>query len=333
MAPAGGGVRVTLLGPSPVLRCGDVIEAPLRMKEPERYRDPGAWQYADYLLEQGMGAHASVKAARAVRLAQDASSWDAAGMQCRLYAAQAWAADRMTGYAHSRANHLLPHGLRLGTEDAGMLNAMLFGDRTRLSHALRLGFERTGSFHLFVVSGMHVALLAGILFWLTRRMRLAEWVATLLTIVLTAAYALLTGFGAPVQRALAMASIFLIARLLSRERNVLNALGAAALAVLVFSPRSLFEASFQMTFLAIVAIGGIAVPLAERSFLPSARAARKIHDVWLDVSMPPRLAQLRIMLRVWDEALMEVLGRRVQGIPAAMLRWALWTVELALIGL
>ena len=51
---------------------------------------------------------------------------------------------------------------------------------------------------------------------------------------------------------------------------MLNALGAAALGVLVWSPAALFEASFQMTFLAIVAIGGIAVPLGERSFLPYA---------------------------------------------------------------
>ena len=55
-----------------------------------------------------------------------------------------------------------------------MLNAMLFGDRTRLTQNLRVGFQRTGSFHLFVVSGMHVALLAGLVFWLARRLRLSR---------------------------------------------------------------------------------------------------------------------------------------------------------------
>ena len=90
-----------------------------------------------------------------------------------------------------------------------MLNAMLFGDRSRLTHQLRLGFERTGSFHLFVVSGMHVALLAGLVFWIARRLRLRNWLATLLTLTLTYAYALLTGFGVPVQRALLMTAVFL----------------------------------------------------------------------------------------------------------------------------
>jgi len=74
---------------------------------------------------------------------------------------------------------------------------MLFGDRSRLTHQLRLGFERTGSFHLFVVSGMHVALLAGLVFWIARRLRLRNWLATLLTLTLTYAYALVTGFGVP----------------------------------------------------------------------------------------------------------------------------------------
>ncbi len=56
-----------------------------------------------------------------------------------------------------------PVALRLTQADALMLDAMLFGDRTGLTHTLRTSFERTGSFHLFVVSGLHIALLAGAL--------------------------------------------------------------------------------------------------------------------------------------------------------------------------
>jgi competence protein ComEC len=214
-----------------------------------------------------------------------------------------------------------------------MLDAMLFGDRTRLTHALRLGFERTGSFHLFVVSGMHVALLAGALLWIARRVRLRNWLATLLTLALTAAYALLTGFGVPVQRALLMTAIFLAARLLARERNPLNGLGAAALAVLIAAPSALFEASLQMTFLAIVAIAGIAMPLGGRTFLPHARAARNLHLRWPDTTLPPRLAQLRVMLRLWSSALADAVDPRAYAIPGAALRTLLWGAELALIGI
>jgi competence protein ComEC len=51
-------------GALPTLKCGDIVEAPMRLKLAEYYRDPGAWQYADYLLSQGIGAHASVRASR-----------------------------------------------------------------------------------------------------------------------------------------------------------------------------------------------------------------------------------------------------------------------------
>jgi competence protein ComEC len=253
-------------------------------------------------------------------------------MQCRIYAAQSWASGRVIDYVHSRANRRLPELMRLSQDDAGMLNAMLFGDRAGLNKTQRVGFERTGSFHLFVVSGMHVGLLAGLMFWLARRLKLREVLATLVTIILTFGYALLTGFGAPVQRALFMTVIFLLARLLLRDRNVLNALGAAALGVLIWTPAALFEASFQMTFLAIVAIGGIAVPLAERTFLPYAHAADLLWDKWLDIGLPPRVAQFRLMLRLWSEAIAGIAGDWARSFPSRLVRWSFWALELALIG-
>ena len=330
MVPMTGGVRATVIaddGKLPDIGCGDVVEAPMRMREPERYHDPGAWQYADYLLSQGMSVHASVHAAK-LRV----PGHEAGTMACRVQAAQTWASGRVLGYARSRPNRMLPRAMRLTADDAGMLNAMLFGDRAGLNHQLRLGFERTGSFHLFVVSGMHVALVAGGIFWTARRLRLREIVATLVTIALTAGYAVLTGFGAPVQRALWMTTIFLLARLLSRERSVLNGLGAAALGVLVWSPGALFEASFQMTFLAIVAIAGMAVPLGERSFLRFARAAEHIREEWRDAGTEPRAAQMRVMLRVWGEAVAGVLGGWAFGLPARVVRVGFVAMELLLIG-
>jgi competence protein ComEC len=347
MIPMTGGVRLNIIADKasadgsaarvPRFKCGDVVEAPMRIKLAERYHDPGAWQYADYLLAQGIGAHTSVRASKVALLngtdaGRAARTDHATQLQCRIYAAQSWASGRVLDYVRSKANRDLAKPLQLSPDDAGMLNAMLFGDRAGLNKTQRVGFERTGSFHLFVVSGMHVGLLAGIVFWMTRKLKLREWPATFLTIVLTFGYALLTGFGAPVQRALFMTAIFLLARLLSRDRNVLNALGAAALGVLVWSPEALFEASFQMTFLAIVAIGGIAVPLGEHSFLPYARAAENLWDKWVDTGLPPRRAQFRLMLRLWSETIADFAGNWIREGPSLLVRWSLWALELALIG-
>lgn len=331
MVPTSGGVRAIVIAKDavlPTLHCGDVIAMPMRLKVPERYQDPGVWQYADYLLQQGISVHATVQSRKIQTLGSSTAS-----LQCRLYAAQSWASGRMLQYVRSSSNRRLPSTMRLTEDDAGMLDAMLFGDRTRLDHTLRLGFERTGSFHLFVVSGMHVALLAGLLFWVLRKLRVREWIATLITLIMMSGYALLTGFGAPVQRALFMTAIFLVARLLSRERSALNALGAAALAELVWSPVSLFDSSFQMTFLAIVAIAGIAVPLGEWTFLPYSRAAQQLDMLWLDPVLPPRVTQFRVMLRMWGDAFADIFGRWAFSISAWAIRILLFAAELVLIGL
>jgi competence protein ComEC len=325
MMPVSGGVRVSVYGAAS-LACGDRVELPLRLKPPQRFRDPGAFQYADYLLTQGMALETSVKAER-VRVAGGA----AAGFRCRLYAAQSWAAGRMIGFVDSAANHRLPSALRLNAADAAMLNAMLFGDRAGLTHGLRVGFERTGSFHLFVVSGLHIALLAAGVFWICTRLRVAAWIATLVTLVAATGYTALTGFGQPAQRALVMTSVYLLARLLFRNRDSLNALGAALLVLLVWAPSSLFDASFQMTALAIVAIAGIAVPLGRYTFL---RLASVADDVFHHPRkhFQPREMQLRVMLELWGEVAAGLLGHWARRLPARCFKATLWACELALIG-
>lgn len=331
MEPVSGGVRVSVYnwdGNAEGLKlgCGDRVELALRLRPMERYKDPGAFQYADFLMTQGIALEANAQASR-VRVA----GASAAGWRCRLYAAQAWASGRMAGFADSRANRTLPGELRLNTADVAMLDAMLFGDRGGLTRSLRVGFERTGSFHLFVVSGLHIALLAAGVFWALGRLRVPPWLATIVTIAAACAYTALTGFGQPAQRAFVMTAVYLIARLMSRDRDSLNALGAAVLALLVWDPASLFEASFQMTALAIVAIAGIAIPLGKYTFL---RYASVADDVFHHPRshFEPRAMQMRVMLEMVGEAVGELLGPWARRLPAGVFKVALWAAELALIG-
>lgn len=331
MAPVQGGIRLTLYAPNaealPDLRCGEVVEVPVQLRLPDRYLDPGAWDYAGYLLEHGIGAHGTVAAGKLRVL--DATQHRMPS--CVLHQAQTWAGGRLTQYAESQANLRLPPRLQISALDAGMLSAMLFGDRTQLNRGLRRGFERTGSFHLFVVSGLHLALLAGLIFLLMRKLRVPQLPATLITLLLSAAYALLTGFGLPVQRALWMTVVFLVTRLLSRDQNPLNALGIAALGLLVLSPSDLFSSSLQMTFLAIFAIAGVAIPLGERSFLPYARATHLLPVMDLDPMLPPKMAEFRVTLRLVGEHCEPLLGRIGKLLPAWLFRCFLWFCELLLV--
>ena len=90
----------------------------------------------------------------------------------------------------------------------------------------------------------------------------------LLAIVLILSYAAITNVGPPVWRAALMFVVYLATRLLYRDRAMLNALGAAALALLIFDPQSLFGASFQMTFLCVGLVAGIGLPRIEEPQFP-----------------------------------------------------------------
>src|SRR6202012_3840973 len=214
MRPVSGGVRVTLMDATPLLSCGDVVEVPLRLRVPDSYRDPGAWSYSDYLLGQGIGALASAHTQHLHIVGHAPRTW-----RCRLAAAQSWAAKRLERLSTAMAT--MPAWMRLDREDTAMLSAMLVGDRTQLTNTLRQGFERTGTFHLFVVSGLHVVLLVGGLLWLAAELRTPEGIAIGATLSVGLGFALLTGFGPPVQRALGMTAAYLLARWLGRDTGPL----------------------------------------------------------------------------------------------------------------
>ena len=218
----------------------------------------------------------------------------------------------------------LPTPLRLSEDDAVMLSAMVAGDRTYLTHALRVGFERTGSFHMLVVSGFHLAIVAACILWIARRLRMPRVPATILTIAASLAYALFTGFGTPVQRSLWMVTLYLLGRLVYRERNALNTIGFATLCLLVVSPRSLFDSSLQMTLLAVIAIAGVAAPLLQGTIHPYVTATRDLRLVAIDIKLAPRLAEFRVMMRMVAER-MERAGNK-------LLAWKIfpWSVRFAI---
>ena len=298
MAP--GGVRLTVRWPllavsqAQAFHCGDRVRAVARLLRPETYHDPGVWSRQEFLLDQGITSTATVSLDQVERLGGSSGSLFA----CRLGEWQHASTERLLTLPS--AMRRFPSALRLTQEDAAMLSAMVAGDRTYLTHSLRVGFERTGSFHMLVVSGFHLAIVAGCILWVTRRLRMPQVPATLLTIVGSFTYALFTGFATPVQRSLLMVTLYLVARLVYRERSPLNTIGFASLCLLVVSPRSLFESSLQMTLLAVVAIAGIAAPLLASTIHPYVKATRDLRLTAIDGKLRPNQAQFRVTLRMFS---------------------------------
>jgi competence protein ComEC len=282
----------------PQLNYGDRVRLKAKLRLPRNFRNPGAFDYEAYLHGIGISVLASVKA-QEIELLPGKSGARLGFWRSRI--------------RHSILEHLREKGL-WSREDAGLFAAMIIGDDSMLLRNVREEFQKTGVYHLLVVSGMNVALLAFAVFWLARRLRCPDWAASFITIALSIFYAYIAGLGVPIQRAVLMLSLFLIARLLYRDRSSLNATGFAALVVLVFSPAAVFEAGFQLTFLALLAITGISVPLLQRTLTPYRAALRHLDSMGFDLGLPPKLAQFRLDLRLIAGRLARLLGTRTAAV-------------------
>src|SRR5262249_16668137 len=145
----------------------------------------------------------------------------------------------------------------------GMMEAILIGESSKLEKIWTEDFRRTGTFHALVISGVHVSVLAAVLLFLLRLCMIPEIPALAVTPAAAWLYALVSGFSAPVVRAAGGFSLYLVARFFFRRGRVMNLLAAVALVYLLFDPAQMFDASFQLSFLCVAAIGALGTPLLE----------------------------------------------------------------------
>ena len=297
--PTTGGLRLAIYAPMDIqvapVRCGDRMTLNAALKEPQSYRDPGVWDGRAWLLGQGISVLAAANATDILLPVRDKRG----SVACWIHALQTRASERIIALGSTARPLWLPVALTITESDAGMVTAMVTGDRSYLERSERIGFERTGAFHVLVVSGLHVGLIAGLLLAAMNRLGCSRGWSGLVTAGLATIYAVFTGFGQPVQRALAMVLLYLAARAFYRERHALQALGVAAICLLAWQPSALFDAGLQMTILTVVATGGLVAPLLERTLAPYLQATRQIGILAVDQGMPPRLAQYRVMLRLF----------------------------------
>jgi competence protein ComEC len=276
-----------------LFRYGERLRFPAKLYPPHNFRNPGAFDYTGYLAENGIVALGSTKAEKVELLPGFAGS-----------RAELW---------RTRLRRSLIERIHIlwTPDEAPLLDAMLIGENSFLGRETLTNFQRTGTYHVLVISGLKVAVLALVIFWLLRRMRANDFVASAATVLLTVAYAVLTDVGAPVWRATLMLTLYLGARLLYRRKSILNTIGAAALVLLLVDPAALLGASFQLSFLCVLAIAGIGTPLLERTTQPLSRALRSLEATGYDAALPPSLAQVRLDIRMVADRLQRFLGKRI----------------------
>lgn len=290
---------------------GQRIQFPATLVPPRNYRNPGAFDYEGYLRDNGIVATASVKYS-AVQFLMGTAGSRIERWRARLHRS-------LIGKIHA----LWPE------RTAGLMDAIVLGEETFVERPTRVDFQRSGTYHVLVVSGMNVSILAMFALWSLRRIGLGQIAASAFAVALILAYAALTKEGPPVWRAALMFAAYLCARLLYRDRAMLNALGAAALILLVIEPQALLGASFQMTFLCVALVAGIGVPALERTVQPYSRGLRNLHALAWDRVLPPKVAQFRLDVRLLLKRLDMILpGRFPRTAALAALRTSFGFLEL-----
>ncbi len=299
---------------APAFPYGARLRIRARLHAARNFRNPGAFDYEGYLRDNGISMLGSAQLADVERLA------GFSGSRVALWRA------RVHASIIRKIHQLWP------APQATLMDAMVLGEESFLRNATRTEFQRSGTYHLLVVSGMNLSILAFAILWTLRQLRLDPAVAAVTTVAVSFAYAFVVGVGPPVWRAALMLAIYLGARLLYRERNMLNAIGAAAIGVLIADPDAVFGASFQLTFLAVVIIGGIGEPLLQRSTLPYARGLKLLKSTSYDLHVLPAAAQLRLDLRLIARRLSRLIGDRAAwSLPALLVRITIGLGELIFI--
>jgi ComEC/Rec2-related protein len=161
-------------------------------------------------------------------------------------------------------DRILRYGLPEKLSETDLRTAMLFGFKTKISDEYRKDFIYSGTMHLFAVSGIHVAIISGAILTLLMSFNLSRQVCGLITLPMLWFFTAVTGWQASAIRAAIMITILIGSWILNRPSDLLNSLYAAAIVILVWEPSQLFQASFQLSFVAVLSLSLI-IPVYQKS--------------------------------------------------------------------
>ena len=229
------------------LRYGDRIRFITKLYHPRNFNNPGGFNYRRFLACKGIWVTGYV--GKDTGIATIARGKGNAFLQL----IEAW---------RERIRTLLEKSAPMETR--GILKALILGEREEIPEGVKEEFIVAGVAHIIAISGLHMGIIALVVFLLVKwSLRWSETLvltldiqkfSALATIPPLVLYTFIAGARISTIRAAIMIIIYLISILLDRQRNLYNTLAVAALVILVVSPASLFDVSFQLSFFAVLAI-------------------------------------------------------------------------------
>lgn len=254
-------VRIKLNGQQPAIIPGQWIEVRADLRPPPPPAMPGAFDFQRQSYFRGLGG-----VGFAYGKAQVIGDAPIQG-----YESLGFAFERMRKSIAERVRSLAPG------QSGAMAAALMTGERGAIPSNVLEDMRNSGLAHLLAISGLHVGLIAGIVFFTFRavlalagpvalRYPIKKW-AAVAAIISAFLYAMLAGATVPTQRAFFMIFLVLMAVLFDRKAISMRLVAWAATVILVISPESLLGASFQMSFAAVVALVAVYESLQRRGVL------------------------------------------------------------------
>jgi len=229
------------------LSYGTRIRIACNLRREDNYLNAGVISHKEILDQKGIDATATVKSPLLLEnLGQE-----------KTFAPLAWVYER-------RQSLIIDFRDNFSVSTAGILIASLLGNEHFLDKQTAEVFRSGGTFHVLVISGLHITFIGGLTLLLVQFFTNKRFWQFLIATTFLWAYSLAVGADVPVVRATIMFTILLFSQVIYRGGTLLNSLGFCALVLLVWRPNDVFTSSFQLTFASVGAIVTIGFPLIER---------------------------------------------------------------------
>jgi len=230
----------------------------VKLKRPHGTLNPGGFDYERWLFIEGVGATGYVRAYPKPEVLGRNSAW--------------------TSTAVWRQN-IIDRLDQMAVEDASglaLIKALTIGEGNGISQTQWELFRKTGTTHLIVISGSHIGLIAGLIYFLVLRFwawtGILTWppqkVAAVSALLVAVFYSALAGFSVPTQRAVIMLAVVMTAIILQRNNRLFNTVAIALFAILLYDPIAVLSAGFWLSFLAVaIIIYAVAGRLAKPGYI------------------------------------------------------------------
>lgn len=249
-------------------RCGDWLSFCAQVRKCPQPRNPGQFDAASFYRREGLWVQAVVPRGVSLKVLQKESGLTfVEGVE--------------------RLRFSLSEHLRIGLEDRGqthaLLSSMVLGVHSDSLLEARDSFVKTGTLHLFAVSGLNMTMLSTMLIVALHAFGATGVLADLAVFCIVIVYAVVTGLGPSSLRAVVMGAMVMVAAWISRQALLLNSLGAAALGCLLFDTNVLFRVGFQLSFglvFGLAVVGRRLGAVLSRVFNPDGLVPRALWKDW-----------------------------------------------------